>query len=263
MSDLAVVSSSSRPIFTATDRTRTRLIRIPVSAELALGAAGASKYWELETTGRFLASEHRDLSVSYVRSESTRDLNDYDQFFGNFRNPIIRPNENSLSPTDVPNRLIVRGSIGLVGQWVLSPLYEWRTGFPWSAVNEFQDFVGTAKPFGAPPLRLHPGLHTRTTVAFPEISLLCRPQDLQRCSTTGDERDVQNNITSPDYGTFYNPTSALDWIRIRYDASLTRATSVVPALNERAVVLASTNTAVHTERTKADRVMLPGIRKRL
>src|SRR5262249_37597801 len=58
---------------------------------LALSAAGESKYWELEVTGRYLASEHRDLSVSYVRSHSTRNLNDYDQFFGNFKNPIIRP----------------------------------------------------------------------------------------------------------------------------------------------------------------------------
>ena len=82
---------------------------------LTLSSTGESKYWEFETTGRFLANEYRDLSVSYVRSHSTRDLNDYDQFFGNFRNPIIRPNENSLSPTDVPNRMIVRGTIGLPG----------------------------------------------------------------------------------------------------------------------------------------------------
>ena len=39
------------------------------------------------------------------------DLNDFDQFYGNFRNPIIRPNENGLSPTDVPNRLIVRENV--------------------------------------------------------------------------------------------------------------------------------------------------------
>ena len=176
----------------------------PGLGQLALGAEGASKYWELETTGRFLASEHRDLSVSYVRSKSTRDLNDYDQFFGNFRNPIIRPNENSLSPTDVPNRLIVRGSIGLVGQWVFSPLYEWRTGFPWSAVNEFQDFEGP---------RNHSGrLPSVSTLDF----TLVRPWRFRKYRfsaglkiynlfDTGDERDVQNNITSPDYGTFYNP----------------------------------------------------------
>ena len=75
-----------------------------VDPDAGRAAAGArrpparSRYWEIETTGRFLASEHRDLTVSYVRSHSTRDLNDYDQFFGNFRNPIIRPNETVAQP---------------------------------------------------------------------------------------------------------------------------------------------------------------------
>jgi hypothetical protein len=171
---------------------------------LSLSSTGASKYWELETTGRFLASEYRDLTVSYVRSHSTRDLNDYDQFYGNFRNPIIRPNENTLSPTDVPNRLIVRGTIGLPGKWAFSPLYEWRTGFPWSAVDEFQDFVGP---------RNHAGrLPTVSTLDF----TLARPWHYKKYHftaglkvynvfDTGNERDVQSNITSPDFGSFYNP----------------------------------------------------------
>jgi hypothetical protein len=171
---------------------------------LTLMSTGASKYWEVETTGRFLASEHRDLSVSYVRSHGTGDLNDYDQFFGNFRNPIIRRNENSLSPTDVPNRLIVRGSIGFPGQWVFSPIYEWRTGFPWSAVDENQDFVGTRNRTGRLP--------TVTTLDF----TLARPWRFKKyrftaglkiynAFDTGNERDVQSNIASPDYGRFYNP----------------------------------------------------------
>jgi hypothetical protein len=171
---------------------------------LKLASDGESKYWEFETTGRFLASEYRDLTVSYVRSHSTRDLNDYDQFYGNFRNPIIRPNENSLSPTDVPNRIIVRGTIGLPGKWVITPLYEWRTGFPWSAVNEFQDFVGTRNKTGRLP-----------TVSTLDFSLV-RPWRFKKYRFTGgikiynifdagNERDIQNNITSPDYGKFYNP----------------------------------------------------------
>ena len=176
----------------------------PARGVLTLGSTGDSKYWEIETTGRFLASEYRDISVSYVRSHSTRDVNDYDQFFGNFRNPIIRANENSLSPTDVPNRLIVRGTFGLPGQWVFSPLYEWRTGFPWSAVNEFQDFVGIRNETGRLP--------SVKTLDF----TLARPWHFKKyrftaglkiynAFDTGNERDVQNNITSPDYGTFYNP----------------------------------------------------------
>lgn len=171
---------------------------------LTLSATGKSNYWEFETTGRYLASEHRDITVSYVRSHSTRDLNDYDQFYGNFRNPIIRPNENSLSPTDVPNRLIVRGSIGLPGKWVFSPVYEWRTGFPWSTVDEFQDFVGTRNESGRLP--------TLSSLDF----TLARPIRFKKYRFTGgikiynvfdsgNERDVQANITSPDYGRFYNP----------------------------------------------------------
>jgi hypothetical protein len=169
-----------------------------------LSSTGDSKYWELETTGRYLANERRDVTVSYVHSHSTRDLNDYDDFFGNFRNPIVRANENSLSPTDVPHRWIVRGSLGLPGAWIFSPLYEWRTGFPWSAVNEFQDFVGPRNESGRLP--------RVSTLDF----TLTRPMRFKKYHFTGGikvynvfgtgaERDVQANVTAPDYGTFYNP----------------------------------------------------------
>ena len=171
---------------------------------LTLSSSGKSRYWEVETTGRWLASEYRDITVSYLRSHSVRDLNDYDQFFGNFRNPILRPNEYSLSPTDVPHRVIVRGSVGLPGQWVFSPVYEWRSGFPWGAVDEFQDFVGERNRTGRLP--------TVSTLDF----TIARPWRVKKyrfvaglklynALGTGDERDVQANIASPDYGTFYNP----------------------------------------------------------
>ena len=176
----------------------------PSRGVLNLASVGESKYWEFETTGRYLASEYRDLTVSYVRSHSTRDLNDYDQYFGNFRNPIIRSNENSLSSTDVPNRLIVRGTIGLPGKLVFSPLFEWRTGFPFSAVDEFQDFVGPRNEAGRLP-----------TVKSLDFTL-ARPWHFRKYHflggikiynvfDTGNERDVQNNIASPDYGKFFNP----------------------------------------------------------
>ena len=151
----------------------------PASGVLTLSSTGESKYWELEMTGRYLASEHKDLTVSYVRSHSTRDLNDYDQFFGNFRNPIIRANENSLSPTDVPNRMIVRGTIGLPGKWVFSPVYEWRSGFPWSAVNEFQDFVGPRNESGRLP-----------SVSSLDFSLV-RPLKVLKYRFTGGLQDLQ------------------------------------------------------------------------
>ena len=189
---------------------------------LTLMSTGASKYWEVETTGRFLASEHRDLSVSYVRSHGTGDLNDYDQFFGNFRNPIIRRNENSLSPTDVPNRLIVRGSIGFPGQWVFSPIYEWRTGFPWSAVDEYQDFVGDAQPDGQAADRHDAGLHAGAAVALQEISLHGRPEDLQRLRYRQRARRPEQHRVAR-LRPLLQSDPAFDWLRLRHDKALGNA----------------------------------------
>ena len=176
----------------------------PARSALVLSSSGESKYWEIETTGRYLANERRDLTVSYVHSRSTRDLNAYDDFYGNFRDPIIRANENSLSPTDVPHRWIVRGSLGLPGTWTFSPLYEWRTGFPWSAVNEFQDFVGPRNESGRLPRVSTFDFSLTRPFHFKKYRFTSGLR-VYNVFATGDERDVQTNITAPDYGHFYNP----------------------------------------------------------
>jgi len=180
-----------------------------VSPDVAAGAlylssTGPSSYRELETTVRYVASERRDLTLSYVWSKGTADLNNYDQFFGNFRNPIIRANENNLTSTDVPHRLLLRGMIGLPWQLDLSPVLELRSGFPWSAVDEFQDFVGPRNRAGRLP-----------AVQTLDFSLV-RPWRFKKYrfragirvyNVFGDtaERDVQNNVTSPFFGQAFNP----------------------------------------------------------
>ena len=143
--------------------------------------------------------------MSYVRSHGTRDLNDYDQFFGNFRNPIIRPNENSLSPTDVPNRLIVRGTIGLPGQVGLRrrSMSGARASRGRRSTSSRTSSARATDPAGSPPCRpwisRSPGPGTSGSIASRAGIKIYNAFD------TGNERDVQNNITSPDYGTFYNP----------------------------------------------------------
>ena len=119
----------------------------------------------------------------------------------------------------MPNRLIVRGTIGLPGKWVFSPLYEWRTGFPWSAVNEFQDFVGPRNRTGRLP--------TVSTLDF----TLARPWHFRKYRFTagikiynafdaGNERDVQNNITVARLRQVLQPDRALDRIRRGHDSAV-------------------------------------------
>ena len=177
---------------------------VPEAGELRLSSAGQSRYREFETTARYLGGERRDLTLSYVWSHGTADLNNYDQFFGNFRTPFVRPNERSLTPTDVRHRVLLRGTIGLPGQWDFSPVLELRSGFPWSAVDEFQDFVGPrgragrlpavrtldfsiARPWKVGKYRFRAGI--RVFNAFGAAA----------------ERDIQSNITSPFYGQAFNP----------------------------------------------------------
>jgi hypothetical protein len=172
--------------------------------EVRLRSTGRSQYWEFEVTGRYLGGERRDVTVSYVRSHGSADLNNYDQFYGNLRNPILRPNEHSLIPTDVPHRLLVRGTFGLPGRWDLAPVLEIRSGFPWSAVNEFQDFVGVRNRAGRlPRLRnLDFALTRPFTVWKYRVRAGIRVYNVFGASA---ERDVQHNTASPRYGQFFNP----------------------------------------------------------
>jgi hypothetical protein len=180
------------------------LTPIPAAGELRLSSLGESRYKELEWTTRYLGGGRRDLTVSYVLAKATADLNNYDQFYGNFRNPIIRANEHNLTPTDVRHRLLLRGNIGLPGQWDFAPVLELRSGFPWSAVNEFQDFVGERSQAGRlPTVRTLDFQLTRNW----QVKKYKFRAGLKVYNVFGSsaDRDVQNNITSPEYGQFFNP----------------------------------------------------------
>jgi len=176
----------------------------PISREILLTSGGSSYYRELEATARYVRGERRDITVSYVSARAKADLNDYDQFYGNLRNPLIRPNENSLTPTDVRHRVLVRGTVGLGSKWDFVPLLEVRSGFPYSAVNEFQDFVGPRNRTGRLPM-----VHTFDfTLARPWTVRGHRFRaglKVYNAFGSSAERDVQSNITSPDYGSFNNP----------------------------------------------------------
>ncbi len=176
----------------------------PEAGELRLSSSGTSRFKELETTARYLGGDRRDLTLSYVWSRGTADLNNYDQFYGNFRNPIVRANENNLTPTDVTHRVLLRGTIGLPWKLDFAPVLEVRSGFPWSAVDEYQDFVGPRNRAGRLP-------RVRTldfSIARPwRVSKYRFRAGIRVYNAFGAaaERDIQANVTSPFYGTAYNP----------------------------------------------------------
>jgi hypothetical protein len=124
--------------------------------------------------------------------------------YGNLRSPIVRPNENNLISTDVRHRLIVRGTFGLPGQWDVAPVLELRSGFPWSALDEFQDFIGPRNRSGRLPAVRTLDFALARPWRFRKYRFRAGLK-LYNVFGASAERDVQNNVTSPDYGKFFNP----------------------------------------------------------
>jgi hypothetical protein len=147
--------------------------------------------------------ERRDITVSYAVVHGSADLNNYDQFYGNLRNPILRPNEHSLIPTDVPHRLLVRGTIGLPGRWIWLRLS--RSG-PVSVVcrRRVPGLRWGTEPRGAPAESSQPRSQPDAAVDLQEVPRSGGDQGLQHFWRIG-RAGRQSNTASSRYGQFFNP----------------------------------------------------------
>lgn len=171
-------------------------------AIIALGSSGRSAYRALELTTRFSRGK-QTLYVSYVRSRAVGDLNDFNTFFGDSGEPVIRPNQYSRLPNDTPNRLLTWGTVALPHRITLSPIFEWRNGFPFSIRDAGQNFVGVRN---ATDRRLPPFLALDLEAA--KDVQLTRRYGL-RLSVRGfnvtnhfNPRNVRANTSDPGFGQF-------------------------------------------------------------
>jgi len=104
----------------------------------------------------------------------------------------------------VPHRMLLRGTIGLPGQWDFVPVVELRSGFPWSAVNEFLDFVGPRSRAGRLPAVRTLDFSIARPWRFRGRRFRAGVKVYNAFGASA-ERDIQTNITSPSYGTAFNP----------------------------------------------------------
>ena len=172
---------------------------------LLLQDNGRSHYREFQTLARFRLQERRNIFLSYVRSEARGYLNDFNTYFGNLRNPVIRPNEFGKQQFDAPNRLLFWGEFGLRYDIVATPVVEWRSGFPFSLLDEDQNFVGPRNDGGR-----FPRLMTFDLLVTKGIKIPFRGKKYKgRVGVTifnitnhWNPRDVQNNLASPQFTRF-------------------------------------------------------------
>lgn len=171
---------------------------------LSLSSRGRSRSRNLEVTvGRQLSREGQ-VTVSYVRSEARGDLNDFGSLFGTVRDPVVRPNEFSRQPFDAPNRVLAWGVINLPWRISLAPTLEYRTGFPYSVVEEGQQVVGVRNEGGRLPAVFTLDLSATTQIRLTRSRRARVGLQFFNLTNHFNPRDVQNNIASGRLGEFAN-----------------------------------------------------------
>jgi hypothetical protein len=175
------------------------------TGRLALSNGGSDSYREFQLAAQYKV--HRSvLNASYVRSRAFGDLNDFNQFFGNLAQPVIQPNARGRLPFDAPNRFLFWGTLAGPLKLTLVPVYDLHTGFPYSAENEFREYVGPRNVRRFPRFSSFDLQITRpVTLHFGEKRLHARVGgSVFNLFNHFDPRDVQNNLGSARFGEFFN-----------------------------------------------------------
>jgi hypothetical protein len=182
------------------------LYNAPSGPLMLLSNTGASRYHELETTLRFRPSEHADFNISYVHSLARGDLNTLSAVFVPFEQPVIRPNFFSTLPSNVPNRIVTWGRFKVPWEIIASPVLDLHTGFPYSAVDVLQNYVGTPNSLRFPGY-FSLDLQVSKDFRMPWIPWARNHKfrgalRIFNITNHGNFRDVHNNITSAYFGQF-------------------------------------------------------------
>jgi len=173
---------------------------------IVLRSAGRANYRALELTGKFTLPNKNAFHVSYIRSRAQGDLNDFNSYFGDFGEPIVRPNQFSNLPFDVPHRLIAWGTATLPNHWTIAPIIEVRSGFPFSVRDAEQNFVGVRNS-GAMRFPTFFALDVEVAKEFQVTKRYGVRLSVRAFNLTDhfNPRNVRNNTADPKFGEFFAP----------------------------------------------------------
>jgi hypothetical protein len=170
---------------------------------LLLATDGQSRYREGQITARYQFHGADQLVGSYTRSSAVGNLNDFNSYFGNIENPVIRPDARGPLPWDAPNRYLFWSNVSLPRGFTVFPVVDVRTGFPLSVVDENLNFVGARNEAGRFP-----------TFVSLDLQISKRFRLFRHNTTVGlkvfnitnhfNPRDYQGNLASADFGGFSN-----------------------------------------------------------
>lgn len=175
---------------------------------LGLTNTGSSHYRELDNTVHFTIRGNNQVNASYIWSHTRGDLNSLSSVMIPFLQPVIRPNVYGILPNDVPNRVVTWGILSLPRKFVLSPIVDWHSGYPYSNIDVLQNYVGTPngqrfanffsldvkiyRVFPVPFLGVKSGKTHHMRLGFYSLNV----------TNHGNFNAVYNNVTAPNFGRF-------------------------------------------------------------
>ncbi len=178
----------------------------PTSGYLLLSNLGGSRYHEFDATLRVRPSENADINISYVNSQARGDLNTMGSVYVPYEQPVINPNLFATLPTNVPDRVVAWGRFKLPKRFIVSPVLDWHSGFPYSIYNDLQNYVGPPNSRHFPTfLSLDANVSKDFRISFiPWLSKHTLRGSVRVFNVTnhGNFRDVYNTVTSPSFGTY-------------------------------------------------------------
>jgi hypothetical protein len=182
---------------------------------LLLDSSGRSQYREIEAGLHYTGNHGLDVNASYVRSLARSDLNAYTVFYDSILWPVVAENGYGPARTEVPHRLLIRGRGNPLPDWLLVGVLDWRSGLPYSVVDEALEFVGPRNDRRLPTyVRVDLGLEHRFKFGKLRPWIGIRVDNaLGRFLPS----DAQANISSPLFGTFYNSEIRQARIQVRFE----------------------------------------------
>lgn len=118
-----------------------------------LSGSGDSNSQQFEVLSKVSWKKDQQLLFSYVHSRTSGNLNDFNQFLGDYPSPIVRPDVFATAPGNIPHRFLAWGTVPIdrkdlhlssldLSGLRIAPLAEWRSGFAYPVYDAAQQYSG-------------------------------------------------------------------------------------------------------------------------
>jgi outer membrane receptor protein involved in Fe transport len=170
-----------------------------------LTSHGSSDERSLEVTTGYQTGGGGNFYISYVRASTRGNVNSLDTIEGIFRTAFVQADQVGPLPADVPNRVLAWGVLHLFAGLNVAPYLEVRNGFAYQAIDDDWLHVGAPGAFRLPwysTLDLSINKIIDLPSRLPKARVGMKFYNLAAIHT---EREVQQDLALPTFGTAYNP----------------------------------------------------------